>query len=131
MVTTDAQQAVEQAVQQFEEHFNQGDMAALAALYTADATLMPPDADLIRGRAGIQQFWQRVRDSGVGRVALSTQQVETSGDMAAEVGTAELTVTGQGGQSSVVPLKYVVVWKRQGGDPWMMAVDIWNSQPTV
>jgi len=130
-MTQGVRQEIENRVRVFETTYNQGDLAAHAALYTEDATLMPPDSVVITGRAGIQQFWQRVRDSGVGRVALSTQQVETSGDMAAEVGTAELTVTGQGGQSSVVPLKYVVVWKRQGGDPWMMAVDIWNSQPTV
>jgi ketosteroid isomerase-like protein len=30
-----------------------------------------------------------------------------------------------------VPLKYVVIWKRQGGGHWMMAVDIWNSLPPV
>jgi ketosteroid isomerase-like protein len=63
----------------------------------------------------------------VGQVALSTQQVDVSGNLAAEVGTAELTVTGPGSQSSRVPVKYVVVWKRQDGGPWLMAVDIWNS----
>ena len=130
-MTDGVRQEIEGRVRVFETTYNQGDLAAHAALYTEDATLMPPDSAVITGRAGIQQFWQSVRDSGVGRVALSTQQVDASGDMAAEVGTAELTVRSPDGQSSIVPLKYVVVWKRQGGGPWMMAVDIWNSLPTV
>jgi ketosteroid isomerase-like protein len=31
----------------------------MATLYTEDAYLLPPQADLMRGRAAIQQFWQR------------------------------------------------------------------------
>ena len=130
-MTETVRQEIEGQVRAFEAAFNSGDFAAHAALYTQDATLMPPDSAVITGRAGIQQFWQSVRDSGVERVALATQQVDAAGDMAAEVGTAELTVMGTGGQSSVVPLKYVVVWKRQGGGPWQLAIDIWNSQPAV
>ena len=126
-MTEDVRREIEGQVRVFETTFNQGDLAAHAALYTEDATLMPPDSAAITGRAGIQHFWQSVRDSGVAQVALSTQQVDVSGNLAAEVGTAELTVTGPGGQSSRVPVKYVVVWKRQDGGPWLMAVDIWNS----
>ena len=126
-MTATVRQEIEGQVRVFETTFNGGDLAGHAALYTEDATLMPPESAVITGRAGIQRFWQSVRDSGVERVALSTQQVDASGDLAAEVGTAELTVAGQDGQSSVVPLKYVVVWKRQGGGPWQLAVDIWNS----
>jgi len=120
---------VEQQDRAFEAAFGRGDMAALADLYTEDATLMPPDSAASTGHEAIQRFWQGVRDSGVTQVALRTQQVEASGDMAAEVGTADLTVGGANGQSSTVPLKYVVVWKRHGDGPWQLAVDIWNSRP--
>ena len=120
---------IEQRVGEFEAAFNRGDMAALAALYTEDATLLPPDSGAIAGRPGIQQFWQGVRDSGVTRVALRPQQVEASGDMAAEVATADLTAESGTGQTSTIPVKYVVVWKRRAGGPWQLAVDIWNSRP--
>ena len=48
--------------------------------------------------------------------------------MAAEIGTADLTVQA-GGQASTVGVKYVVVWKRRAGGPWELAIDIWNSRP--
>ena len=122
-------QEIEQRVREFEAAFNRGDMAALAALYTEDATLMPPDSGAITGRHGIEQFWRGVRDSGVVRVALHTQQVEASGDLAAEVATADLSAASGTGQTSTIPVKYVVVWKRHAGGPWQLAVDIWNSRP--
>ena len=125
----EVRQEIEQRVREFEASFNRGDMVALAALYAEDATLLPPDSGAITGRQGIEQFWRTVRDSGVVRVALHTQQVEASGDLAAEVATADLSAASGTGQTSTIPVKYVVVWKRQAGGPWQLAVDIWNSRP--
>ena len=122
-------QEIEQRVREFEAAFNRGDTAALAALYAEDATLLPPDSDAITGRHGIERFWRGVRDSGVTRIAMHPQQVEASGDMAAEVSTADLTAGSGDGQTSTVPVKYVVVWRRHAGGPWQLAVDIWNSRP--
>ena len=120
---------IEQRVREFEAAFNRGDMAALAALYTEDATLLPPDSGAITGRQGIEHFWRTVRDSGVARIAMHPQQVEASGDLAVEVSTAELTAGFGDGQTSTIPVKYVVVWKRRAGGPWQLGVDIWNSRP--
>ncbi len=120
-------QEIERRVQEFEAAFNRGDLAALSSLYTEDATLLPPDSGTITGRAEIQRFWQGVQDSGVRRVAMRVQRVEGGGDLAGEVGAADLTVEAAGGQSSTVAVKYVVIWKRQAGGPWQLAVDIWNS----
>ena len=121
-------QEIEQRVREFEAAFNRGDLAALTALYTEDATLLPPDSGAITGRHGIEHFWRTVRDSGVVRVALRTQQVEASGDLAAEVGTAELAVASGDGQTSTVRVKYVVAWRRRAGGPWQLGVDIWNNR---
>ncbi len=96
---------IEQRVREFEAAFNGGDMAALAALYAEDATLLPPDSDAISGRPGIERFWQGVRDAGVARIAMHPQRVEASGDLAAEVSTADLTVGSGDGQASTVPVK--------------------------
>ena len=38
----------------FAQAFNKGDMAGVAGMYTQDAYLMPPQADLVRGRDDIQ-----------------------------------------------------------------------------
>src|SRR5215468_8157783 len=38
--------------------FNKGDAAAVAQLYTEQATALPPGAPMAKGRAAIQAFWQ-------------------------------------------------------------------------
>lgn len=45
---TTLQQEIEQRNRQFSAAFKRGDMAALAALYTEDARLMPPRSDVSR-----------------------------------------------------------------------------------
>jgi uncharacterized protein (TIGR02246 family) len=119
---------IEQRNRAFEAAFNSGDMAALAGAYAEDATVLPPDSEPVRGRHAIQQFWQGARDAGIQTVALHTVQVDAEGDVAAEIGTADLTVQAAG-QASTVGVKYVVVWKRRAGGPWELAIDIWNSRP--
>ena|SRR5215217_130715 len=67
--------------------FNKGDAAALAGMYTDDAYLMPPQADLVRGRDGIQQVWKGASGQ-VGDMKLTTVDVKPFGtDAAREIGT--------------------------------------------
>lgn len=120
-------QEIEQRAREFEAAFGGGDMAALAALYTEDAALMPPESGTLTGRPAIRGFWQSVWDAGYRRIALSTQRVTASGHLAAEVGTAALTAEAGGGPSPS-PLKYVG-WQRRGDGAWRLAVDICNSRP--
>ena len=61
-----AQQAtseIEKANTKFEQAFNSGDSAAVAQMYTENAAVLPPDAEMAQGRAAIQNFWQGA-DSG-------------------------------------------------------------------
>ena len=122
-------QEIEQRVREFENAFNQGDLEALAELYEEDATVMPPDGETLTGRQAIQRFWQGVQESGFRKAALHVQHVQADGDLAVEVGTAELIGAAGDAKSATVPVKYVVAWRRRGGGPWKLAVDIWNSRP--
>lgn len=101
----------------------EGNAAGLAALYTEDGWLLPPNSDFVRGREGIQAFWQAVMDMGIQEALLEIVEVEQHGDTAIEVST--FTLKGEGG---AVPDKgkYIVVWK-QRGEQWMLHRDIFNS----
>jgi uncharacterized protein (TIGR02246 family) len=117
-----ARAAIEAANKRFSAALAKGDAAAVAALYTADAELLPPGAPVVKGQAGIQQFWKGAVDSGLKHLTLASREVQTHGDTAHEIGTATMkddagAVTGTG--------KYVVIWKRVGGD-WKLHRDIWN-----
>ena len=127
MVTADVKQEIDAELRKWENCFNGGDMAALAGLYTTNATLMPPDSEAIRGRKGIEEFWQAARDAGVRHIALHIGDVFADGDVVTEISRATLTIQPDGGQSQDVPVKYVVVWKRQPGGRWELFVDMWNS----
>ena len=127
MVATGIKQTIDELLRDWERRFNSNDTDGLAQLYTADAYLMPPDANAILGRSGIAGFWRGARENGVKEIRLHIGDVVLEGEIALEISTATLTVQGQNGRKSEVPVKYVVAWKRQADGGWELMVDIWNS----
>jgi hypothetical protein len=68
-------------------------------------------------------FWkQAVNAMGVKSAKLWTVEGEMVGNHVVEIGGAELTLN----DGQVVPVKYVVYWKQEGGF-WKWNYDIWNS----
>jgi uncharacterized protein (TIGR02246 family) len=111
----------------FSRAFEQGDAAALAALYAPDARVLPPGAPATSGSA-IQDLWQSVMDMGINGAALKTVAFEEHGDVAIEVGQYELRAGAELADNG----KYVVVHRRQPDGAWKMGVDIWNTdRPTA
>jgi uncharacterized protein (TIGR02246 family) len=106
------------------------DTAAVAALYTDDATVLPAGAPRVEGRAAIRAMWARsLRAPGLAMTLKSQRQlVSASGDMVTDIGTYDFRVEGPGGQPVHDVGKYVTVMQKVDGR-WKMAVDIWNSDP--
>jgi uncharacterized protein (TIGR02246 family) len=123
--------AIEKQNAAFSAAFARGDIAAMAAAYTEDAIAFPPDAEMARGRAAIHALWQGLRDAGGKSIVLTTVDVQSSGDLVAEVGTAVTTIQPPGGAEQPRSIKYVVVWKRQADGSWKLFRDIWNSLPAA
>ena len=104
--------------------FNKGDAAAVAALYTEDAYVLPPGSAMVKGRAAIEAFWRQAAQQ-MGDAKLTTVDVLPLGRSAArEVGTVALKTKSQPPQEVVG--KYAVVWRKVGRD-WKLATDIWNT----
>ncbi|HEV2706700.1 MAG TPA: SgcJ/EcaC family oxidoreductase [Pyrinomonadaceae bacterium] len=120
--------AIAAAIKTFADAFGRGDAEAIAAWYSTDATLLPPDQRMLKGREAIQAFWQGAMNMGITEAGLETLEVEVRDDLAYEVGRFRMTVQPQGGEAAKVAGKYVVVWKQEGGR-WRMHVDIWNADP--
>jgi uncharacterized protein (TIGR02246 family) len=104
--------------------FNKGDAAAVAAMYTEDAYVLPPGAELIKGRAAIEGFWRQAAQQ-MGEAKLTTVDLLQLGPGAArEIGKVTLKTKSQPSQEIVG--KYAVVWLKVGAD-WKLATDIWNT----
>ena len=58
-----AQQAEIEAVNaKWMDFFNKGDFAAVASLYTDDATAFPPGSAMVKGRAAIEAMWKSMAE---------------------------------------------------------------------
>jgi ketosteroid isomerase-like protein len=94
----------------------------LDLVYTANARVLPPGAQMIEGRSHIKTFWQQaIGDLGLKSATLSTVDAEADGDSVIEIGRADLTLA----DDQILRVKYVVHWKKEG-DRWKWHVDIWN-----
>lgn len=102
---------------------SRGDAAGVAALYTEDGQLLPPNSDFVTGRQAIQTVFQGLMDAGIKGAKLESVEVEAYGDTAMEVG--KYTLQGEGGQV-LDRGKYIVIWKRVEGQ-WRLHRDIFNS----
>jgi uncharacterized protein (TIGR02246 family) len=114
-------EAIESRNREFVAAFTRGDAEAVAGLYTEEGKLLPPGAADAEGRPAIAAFWKGAIDAGLKVLALETVEVESSGDLAYEVGTVKLT----SGDGQVSQDRYLVVWKRENGE-WRLHRDIWN-----
>lgn len=97
---------------------------ALDQVYTKDARILPPGAEMITGLANIKNFWRSaVASMGVKAVKLQTVEFEPLGEMGYEIGRATLQFEAAGAPPAEV--KYVVLWKRENGQ-WKWHVDMWS-----
>ena len=121
--TAEARAGVEATNAQFMAAVSQGDAAGVAACYTEDTQLLPPNSEIVKGRKAVQGFLQGFLDAVVKGIQLTSIEVEGHGDTAHEVGA--YTLTGENGQT-IDEGKYIVIWKKVG-DEWKLHRDIFNS----
>jgi uncharacterized protein (TIGR02246 family) len=115
--------AIAAANEEFVTAVKRGDAASLAALYTENGQVLPPNGDFVTGKGAIQMFWQAVMDMGIKEAKLEIVEVEGHGDTATEIST--FTLYGAGGEV-LDKGKYIVIWKRESGQ-WKLHRDIFNS----
>jgi ketosteroid isomerase-like protein len=107
------------------EVFGNRNFAALDQIYTRDARILPPGAEMISGREAIKKFWtDLVQSANATSAVLASVDVMSAGDGAVEIGKATLTIAPQGAPTQM-EAKYVVYWRQEDGR-WKWHVDIWN-----
>ena len=115
--------AIQKLEDQWGAAFNKGDAAAVAAMYTEDAYVLPAGAPMAHGRSDIQKFWDAAMQQ-LSDVKCTTVDVKPLGRSGArEIGTCTFKTKGASPQDGA--LKYAVVWQKVSGQ-WMLNTDIWN-----
>ncbi len=106
----------------WEEALNTGDIAALTAMYTEDARLLPPNAELSQGRDAVEALFGGMIAAGL-KVELEAIEAVVAGDLGYKVGTYSLL----GPDGAVLDGgKFIEIWRQVDGE-WQVANDIWNS----
>ncbi len=118
---------IEQANMKLAEALRQGDAAGIAAVYTEDATLMPNEAELIKGKAGIEAYWASGIQMGLKDVVLTVVELGGSDEFVYEIGKVKATVQAEGMEPMEMPGKYACVWKKTDDGAWKIHLDIWNN----
>lgn len=102
------------------------DWATVAALYTDDAVLNPPNEPAVKGRAAIRIWMEKF--PSITDFKASNVTVEGCDDRAYVRGTYTMTLVPPGAPGPVNDSgKYVEVRRRQPDGRWLIAVDIFNS----
>lgn len=109
--------------------FNNRDGGTLTDLYTSDCILLPPNAQLVKGRQGVLGTFHYALSHGY-QIAMTNEETEVRGDMAYRRGTYELK--DKDGSSMEVG-KYLQIWRKEERRGWMLSRDFRNtdSQPQI
>ena len=98
------------------------DAAGLAALYTEDGQLLPPDGEVVSGRAAIQEFAAKNNPPDGPAFEFATIETLVVGDYAHRQGS--FTIKGPDGAARGSG-KFIELWKKVDGK-WLIHRDIWN-----
>ncbi len=107
-----------------------GDMDAVVALYAEDAVEMPPNMAARSGKEAIRAAYVSEAGSGpmAGEFALTSVEIDGSGDLAFDRGTFSWTGTPPGMTEPMTETgKYLCIVRRQEGGSWLWSSVIWNS----
>lgn len=118
--------SIEEAIAKYSEAIRGGNVAGVVDVYTIDATMVPPDGEMVKGKQAIEEFYKRLFQMGMKEIVLTTIEVGGSGDTAYEIGKTKVRIQPEGQAAKTDSTRYLVIWKRQAVGTWKVHVDIWN-----
>jgi len=102
------------------------DFAAVAAFYTEDAVLMPPNHPEVQGRQAIQSWMEGfppLQDFN-----LTALEMDGRGDLAFARGELSMTIAPEEAPEPIIDTgKFIEIRRKQADGSWLIAVDIFNS----
>jgi uncharacterized protein (TIGR02246 family) len=115
--------------QDYVTSFNTGNYDQVAGLFAGDGVFMAPRHDAANGQKAVERLLREFGETGYSDLRIETTRVDSSGDMAMEVGRYSVTVRLPNGTLMSERGKYVKVWRRLGA--WLILADCWSRNPPV
>lgn len=115
------------AIDDFMEAYKRCDSFACAAAYTEDATILPGDRPTASGRFEIKALFAQIFKEGARKLTLIPSEIESSGNLAYEIGTAILERSDKDGSVFTDERRYLTVLKRQSDGSWQMQASAWRG----
>jgi ketosteroid isomerase-like protein len=121
----DVESTIRGLTQDFSMNFNTGNYDQVVMLFASDGLFMAPHHEPIVGPKPIERKLREFGESGYQDLRLETTRVDSSGDMAMEIGRYSVSIVSENGGAGADRGKYVKVWRRLGA--WRIVADCWSS----
>ncbi|MEK6374751.1 MAG: DUF4440 domain-containing protein [Acidobacteriota bacterium] len=105
------------------------DVERIVSFWSDDATVYPPGAPVVHGKAAIRDFVRQSQAIPGFHITWHSDHAWLSDDGTLGYTTAENAVTVPGPDGKLVTIKGrgVSIWRRDAGGQWKCVIDIWNS----
>jgi ketosteroid isomerase-like protein len=111
---------------EFADKVRTRDWTGVAAMYTEDGLLMPPNQPAVQGPSAIQAWMEQF--PSLSAFELEVGAVDGRADMAVVTGTYRMTFTLPGSSASFDDVgKFLEVRRKESGGRWRIALDMFNS----
>jgi uncharacterized protein (TIGR02246 family) len=104
-----------------------GDSSGVAATYTEDGMLLPPNQSVVKGREAIRHYLGQFPKILAFNVTLS--EIEGQGNLAYTRGTYDVTTAPAAGQKNPGKEsgKFIEIRRKEPDGSWLILRDFWNS----
>lgn len=126
MSASDIHAVVKSAYDRWNAAFNSGDAAGVAALYTADGTVLPHTHTVVRGRDAIAEFWSGLISAGIKDHGIELLDAHESGEIAYANGKWWADGLGDDGKPQRFEGTIVTIFRKQDDGSWRTCLHTWN-----
>ena len=129
---SDSQQELLRTDQEWAAAASEGkNVERVASFWGDDATIAPPGAPLVVGKAAIRKYVAMSFATSGFHIGWKTLQATVSqdGTMGYTTDDSTMTFPGQDGRLVTVAGRGVAIWRRDASGNWKCVYDIWNHGP--
>ncbi|MDH3271228.1 MAG: DUF3225 domain-containing protein [Gemmatimonadota bacterium] len=121
--------ALRAAAMAYQSAASEKDAARVVAFYDDEAVMVPPDAELVEGIAGVRNYrFGFIETPGVELdFELVRAEVSASGDMGWTLSIGQITINRPEGPPGRDVVRDFHTWRKQADGSWRVVVDMWNS----